>query len=93
MHNMLVRPTLQELEREFGDGADYYIFNAGEFHANQNIAGVVGREAVSLNLQQRKMVILGTQYAGEMKKGVFTIMNYLMPKKSHLHLHYSFNVG
>lgn len=93
MHKMLVRPTLQELERKFSDGADYYIFNAGEFHANQNIAGVVGREAVSLNLQQRKMVILGTQYAGEMKKGVFTIMNYLMPKKGHLPLHSSCNVG
>jgi phosphoenolpyruvate carboxykinase (ATP) len=93
MHNMLVRPTLHELERKFSDGADYYIFNAGEFHANQNIAGVVGRETVSLNLQQRKIVILSTQYAGEMKKGFLTIMNYLMPKKSHLHLHYSFNVG
>lgn len=93
MHNMLVRPTLQELEREFNDGADYYIFNAGEFHANQNIPGVVGKEAVSLNLQQRKMVILGSQYAGEMKKGVFTIMNYLMPKKGHLPLHSSCNVG
>jgi phosphoenolpyruvate carboxykinase (ATP) len=39
------------------------------------------------------MVILGTQYAGEMKKGVFTIMNYLMPKKGHLPLHSSCNVG
>jgi hypothetical protein len=49
---MLVRPTLQELERKFSDGADYYIFNAGEFHANQNIAGAIVRETVSLNLQQ-----------------------------------------
>lgn len=39
------------------------------------------------------MVILGSQYAGEMKKGVFTIMNYLMPKKGHLPLHSSCNVG
>jgi phosphoenolpyruvate carboxykinase (ATP) len=39
------------------------------------------------------MVILGTQYAGEMKKGVFTIMNYLMPKKGHLPLHSSCNVS
>ena len=39
------------------------------------------------------MVILGTQYAGEMKKGVFTIMNYLMPKQGHLPLHSSCNVG
>ena len=36
---------------------------------------------MSLNLGHREMVILGTQYAGEMKKGVFTIMNYLAPKQ------------
>lgn len=93
MHNMLVRPTIQELQEEFAEGADYYIFNAGEFQANKHIPGVKGSEAISLNLQQRKMVILGSQYAGEMKKGVFTIMNYLMPKKGHLPLHSSCNVG
>lgn len=93
MHNMLVRPTMQELQEEFAEGADYYIFNAGEFQANKHIPGVIGSEAISLNLQQRKMVILGSQYAGEMKKGVFTIMNYLMPKKGHLPLHSSCNVG
>lgn len=64
MHNMLVRPTIQELEEDFSEGADYYIFNAGEFHANPKIPGVTGKEAVSLNLKQRKMVILGSQYAG-----------------------------
>jgi phosphoenolpyruvate carboxykinase (ATP) len=44
-------------------------------------------------MEQQKMVILGTQYAGEMKKGVFTIMNYLMPKKGYVSLHASCNVG
>lgn len=44
-------------------------------------------------MEEQKMVILGSQYAGEMKKGVFTIMNYLMPKKGHLPLHSSCNVG
>lgn len=93
MTNMLVRPTIQELETDFKDGADYYIFNAGEQAANQKIPGVVGPEAISLNLEEQKMVILGSQYAGEMKKGVFTIMNYLMPNKGHLPLHSSCNVG
>ena len=93
MTNMLVRPTIQELETDFKNGADYTIFNAGETTANQSIPGVIGPEAISLNLEQQKMVILGSQYAGEMKKGVFTIMNYLMPKKGHLPLHSSCNVG
>ena len=93
MTNMLIKPTPAELERDFSDGADYYIFNAGEFMANKHIPDVTGDVAVSLNFEQRKMVILGTQYAGEMKKGVFTIMNYLMPKKGHLPLHSSCNVS
>jgi phosphoenolpyruvate carboxykinase (ATP) len=48
---------------------------------------------IALNFASRKFVILGSQYAGEMKKGVFTIMNYLMPKKGHLPMHASCNVG
>lgn len=39
------------------------------------------------------MVILGTQYAGEMKKGIFTIMHYFMPKRGILSLHSGCNVG
>lgn len=93
MRNMLIRPTEEELARDFQDGADYYIFNAGEFGANRHIPDVINDTAVSLNFEQGKMVILGSQYAGEMKKGVFTIMNYLMPKKGHLPLHSSCNVG
>lgn len=93
MTNMLIRPTKQELEKDFNDGADYYIFNAGELQTSNFLPDVVNDAAVSLNFAQGKLVILGTQYAGEMKKGVFTIMNYLMPKKGHLPLHSSCNVG
>lgn len=44
-------------------------------------------------LQAREMVILGSQYAGEMKKGIFTVMHYLMPKMGILSLHSGCNVG
>ena len=64
MTNMLVKPTAQELEKDFQDGADYYIFNAGEFTASNFLPDVVNDAAVSLNFEQGKMVILGTQYAG-----------------------------
>ena len=93
MTNMLVKPTPEELEKDFANGADYYIFNAGEFRANKYIPDVVNDAAVSINFGLGKFFILGSQYAGEMKKGVFTIMNYLMPKKGHLPLHSSCNVG
>jgi ATP-dependent phosphoenolpyruvate carboxykinase len=49
--------------------------------------------SVSLNFARREMVILGTQYAGEMKKGIFTVMHYLMPKRGVLSLHSSANEG
>jgi ATP-dependent phosphoenolpyruvate carboxykinase len=49
--------------------------------------------SVSINFARKEMVILGTQYAGEMKKGIFTVMHYLMPKRGVLSLHSSANEG
>lgn len=51
------------------------------------------RQNVVYELQAREMVILGSQYAGEMKKGIFTVMHYLMPKRGILSLHSGCNVG
>jgi phosphoenolpyruvate carboxykinase (ATP) len=91
MHNMLIRPTEEELEN-FGD-PDYVIFNAGRFPADPEIPGVTSETSVSLNFDSGEFVILGTEYAGEMKKGVFTIMHYLMPKQDVLSMHCSANEG
>ncbi|MBP6629545.1 MAG: phosphoenolpyruvate carboxykinase (ATP) [Kofleriaceae bacterium] len=87
MHNMLIRPTAQELA-SFGT-PDYVIYNAGGFPANRHTAGMTSATSVDLSFGQREFVILGTEYAGEMKKGVFTIMNYLMPKQGVLSMHCS----
>merc|ERR1711972_722014 len=57
----------------------FVIFNAGAFTANRQTDGMTSSTSGSVSFKRREMVILGTQYAGEMKKGVFTIMNYLMP--------------
>ncbi|KAA3630105.1 MAG: phosphoenolpyruvate carboxykinase (ATP) [Proteobacteria bacterium] len=89
MRNMLIRPTAEELE-SFGD-PDYVIYNAGRFPANPRLPGMTSKTCVSLNLSQKEFVILGTEYAGEMKKGVFTIMNYIMPKRGILSMHCSAN--
>ena len=93
MRNMLIRPTEAELEKDFADGADYTIINAGEFPANALTAGMTSKTSVDLHLGSKEMVILGTQYAGEMKKGVFTIMHHLMPQSGVLSLHASANEG
>ncbi len=91
MHNMLIRPSEEELAN-FGE-PDYVIFNAGQAEADSGIDGVESSTCVALNFDKGEMVILGTEYAGEMKKGVFTIMNYLMPKKEVLSMHCSANMG
>ena len=67
MRNMLIRPTMEELE-SFGD-PDWVIFNAGQMPAIPELPGVGTRTSVNVNFKTREMVILGTEYAGEMKKG------------------------
>ncbi len=91
MHNMLVRPSVKELEN-FGT-PDYVILNAGEFPADPGNPGLTSNTSIALNFEKRELTILGSQYAGEMKKGVFTIMNYLMPKQGILSMHCSANEG
>ena len=91
MWNMLIRPTDEQLET-FGE-PDYVIFNAGQFPANRYTSGMTSKTSVDLSFEQQEVVILGTEYAGEMKKGIFTIMNYIMPKKGVLSMHCSANEG
>lgn len=91
MHNMLIRPSREELA-DFGE-PDYVVFNAGTHDADPSVEGVDTKTSVALNFEAGEFVILGTQYAGEMKKGIFTIMNYLMPKRGVLSMHCSANEG
>lgn len=91
MHNMLIRPSAAQLA-DFGE-PDFVIFNAGQFPANRHTTGMTSKTSVDLSFEQREAVILGTEYAGEMKKGVFTVMNYIMPKKGVLSMHCSANAG
>ena len=55
--------------------------------------GMTSKTSVDLSFEQHEAVILGTEYAGEMKKGVFTVMNYIMPKKGVMSMHCSANEG
>ena len=82
MHNMLIRPTPEQLA-SFGE-PDYVIFNSGLFPANPLTNEMSSSTSVDLNFEKGEFVILGTQYAGEMKKGVFGIMHYYMPQQGAL---------
>ena len=91
MHNMLIRPTAEQL-REFGD-PDYVVYNGGAFPANRYTSGMTSTTSIDVNLASHEFVILGTEYAGEMKKGIFTIMHYLMPARGILSMHCSATEG
>ncbi|KFY04585.1 hypothetical protein O988_00676 [Pseudogymnoascus sp. VKM F-3808] len=91
MRNMLIRPERSELEHF---QPDYTIYNAGSFPANRFTEGMTSATSVAINFAEKEMVILGTEYAGEMKKGVFTVLFYEMPVKHNvLTLHSSANEG
>lgn len=87
MFNMLIRPSDEELA-DFGE-PDFVIFNAGGFPANRYTTGMTSRTSVDLSLELREVVLLGTEYAGEMKKAVFTFMNCLLPSRGMLSMHCS----
>jgi len=87
----LIRATPEEM-KTFGE-PDFTIYNAGQFPANKMTKGLGTATSVALSFDKKEMVILGTEYAGEMKKGVFTVMHYLMPHLNVLSLHTSANEG
>jgi phosphoenolpyruvate carboxykinase (ATP) len=91
MGGRCIRPTPEELE-DFGN-PDFTIYNAGQFPCNRYTHYMTSSTSVDINLKRREMVILGTQYAGEMKKGLFSLMHYLMPKRGILSLHSGCNMG
>ncbi|KAF2994416.1 Protein kinase C-like 1 [Curvularia kusanoi] len=91
MRNMLIRPSREELEHFH---PDYVIYNGGAFPANRYTSGMTSATSVAINFADKEMVILGTEYAGEMKKGIFTVLFYEMPVKHNvLTLHSSANEG
>merc|ERR1740133_772742 len=103
MQNMLVPLQEHELANfEKGREKPFIIYNAGVFPANRQTSGMTSSTSIAVSFKRKEMVILGTQYAGEMKKGVFTVMNYLMPlmpkrdlppAERALPLHASANIG
>lgn len=87
MHTMLIRPNPAELAN-YGK-PDFVIYNAGTFPANRLIAGMTSKTSIDLSLEDRELIILGTEYAGEMKKGVFTVVNFFAPRRGILSMHCS----
>ena len=88
--NIFIRPRSEELA---GFQPDYVILHAPHFQTDPAIDGVRSGTSIALSFEQRTIIIAGTEYAGEVKKSIFTVMNWLLPAKDVLPMHCSANVG
>lgn len=90
VHQMFIRPTAEELTTH---KADFTIVSAPTFKADPAVDGTNSEVFIIVSLDKRIVLIGGTEYAGEMKKSIFGIMNYLLPQDGILPMHCSANVG
>lgn len=90
-HNMFLRPTEAELE---GFDAEWLVVNAPGFMANPEVDGTRQHNFAILNFEKKIALIGGTGYTGEIKKGIFSALNFILPVfKNTLPMHCSANVG
>ena len=90
IHQLLRRPTEEDLV-DFKP--DYTIIAAPGFKCIPEIDGTRSEAAILVNYEEKMVVICGTQYAGEIKKSVFSVMNYILPKMGVFPMHCSANIG
>ncbi len=89
--NMLISETDLAKLKQFVP--DFTVMVSPKFKADPRIDGTNSETAIVINFAQKLALIIGTEYAGEIKKSIFTIMNYLMPLEDVMSMHCSANVG
>jgi len=72
---------------------DFTVIQIPNFHANPELDGTNSEAFIILNFEKKLVIIGGTAYAGEIKKAIFTVMNYFLPQKKVLTMHCSANTG
>ncbi len=90
VRNMFIRPeraALAEFEPQFT------VLHAPDFEASPAKHGCRSSTVIAINFARKMIIIAGTRYAGEMKKSIFTVLNYLMPRQGILSMHCSANIG
>jgi phosphoenolpyruvate carboxykinase (ATP) len=88
--NLFRRPPHEDLEHFV---PNFTIINVPSFKADPETEGTRTETAILLHLKRMEIIIVGTMYAGEIKKSAFTVMNYLMPDEGVLPMHSAVNVG
>ncbi|MCA0984472.1 phosphoenolpyruvate carboxykinase (ATP) [Halobacillus yeomjeoni] len=87
---MFIRPT----EKEYKDHEpEFTVVSAPTFKADPETDGTNSEAFIMISFKHRIVLIGGTEYAGEIKKSIFSVMNYLLPQKDVLPMHCSANVG
>jgi phosphoenolpyruvate carboxykinase (ATP) len=88
--NLFRRPPAEDLD---GFAPNFTIIDIPSFKADRATEGVRTETAILVHLGRMEIIIVGTEYAGEIKKSAFTVMNYLLPDEAALPMHSSVNVG
>ena len=88
--NLFRRPPAEDLD---GFAPNFTIVDVPSFKADPVTEGVRSETAILVHLKRMEIIIVGTEYAGEIKKSAFTVMNYLLPDEGALPMHSSVNVG
>jgi phosphoenolpyruvate carboxykinase (ATP) len=88
--NLFRRPSAEDLARFV---PNFTIIDVPSFQADPATEGTRTGTAILVNLARMEIIIVGTEYAGEIKKSAFTVMNYLMPDEGVLPMHSAANVG
>ena len=92
-HNLFIRHLLRRPERAELDSfiADFTVINCPSFQANPEKHNCRSETVIAMNFDKKLILIGGTEYAGENKKSVFTLLNYLLPEKGIMPMHSSAN--
>ena len=88
-HNMFINPSDEELKTH---DPEFTVLAAPNFEANPDVDGTRSSTFILCNFEKKIILIGGTLYSGEVKKGIFAVMNYLLPKKNVMAMHCSANV-
>lgn len=88
--HLFIRPSAEQLA---GFVPDFTVYDIPSFQAQPEIDDTRSETVIALHLGRRLLVIGGSAYAGEMKKSIFTVMNYLLPEHQVLPMHCAASVG